>query len=268
MKTFLTLTLLFLTIHLAKSQNQSQGVIYYDHVDNHYGVVYNAYLAFDKSKSHFVTAKHSLGMSGTNKGETSNDNAVVEVADFQNIEKTWEKGLEVFFNSQTSTMYFSNAFSLVSPTLYVVESVPNFKWTFEKEQKTIGKFLCKKATTEFRGRTYICWYTEEIPLPYGPWKLQGLPGLILEAETKDGFFAAKFKQIKYPDSSIHLPKNEEEMISGKAKFISLNDYIKEQRTEIETTDNRLKVTAQKFNVRVQPFSERDNFLEIFGKGDN
>jgi len=39
-------------------------------------------------------------------------------------------------------------------------------------------YLCHKATTRFRGRDYIAWYTEEIPFPYGPFKFGGLPGLI------------------------------------------------------------------------------------------
>jgi len=64
-----------------------------------------------------------------------------------------------------------------------VISMDNFKieWNIsEQEQKEIGGFVCKKATTTFRGVDYIAWFTEEIPLPYGPWKFRGLNGLILE----------------------------------------------------------------------------------------
>ena len=35
------------------------------------------------------------------------------------------------------------------------------------------------ATTHFRGREWKVWFSEEIPLSLGPWKLGGLPGLIL-----------------------------------------------------------------------------------------
>lgn len=54
-------------------------------------------------------------------------------------------------------------------------------WHLLPETRKIGSLLCKKAVGVFRGRTYEAWYAPQIPVPYGPWKLQGLPGLIIEA---------------------------------------------------------------------------------------
>lgn len=71
-------------------------------------------------------------------------------------------------------------------------------WKIQEDTKKIGSFKCKKATGNFRGRTYIAWFTEDIPLPYGPWKLYGLPGLILQAEDTEKMFKATFKSITYP----------------------------------------------------------------------
>lgn len=55
------------------------------------------------------------------------------------------------------------------------------EWTLSSDTATILSYFCRKASCHFRGRDYEAWYTAEIPRSEGPWKLQGLPGLILKA---------------------------------------------------------------------------------------
>ncbi len=58
-------------------------------------------------------------------------------------------------------------------------------WQILDSTKNVLGFECIKATTNYRGRTWIAWFTPEIAVQDGPWKLCGLPGLILEAyDTK------------------------------------------------------------------------------------
>ena len=52
-----------------------------------------------------------------------------------------------------------------------------------------------EAHYRFRGRLYTAWYYPDIPLPIGPWKLQGLPGIILEAYDAEAFFHAVFQAV-------------------------------------------------------------------------
>lgn len=66
------------------------------------------------------------------------------------------------------------------------ESLPTFEWQLEDERREICGHVCRKATTKFRGRTWVAWYAEKILVKGGPWKLRGLPGLILKAGSADG----------------------------------------------------------------------------------
>ena len=65
----------------------------------------------------------------------------------------------------------------------IVEDITIPEWTLCEDTTSILGMECKKATTNFRGRYWEVWYTEEIPISQGPWKLCGLPGMILKANS-------------------------------------------------------------------------------------
>ena len=69
---------------------------------------------------------------------------------------------------------------------YYEEILPDWNWEIGDSTKTILGYECSVATTDFHGRRWTVWFTTDIPLGVGPWKLGGLPGLILEAVADDG----------------------------------------------------------------------------------
>lgn len=85
-----------------------------------------------------------------------------------------------------------------------------FKWEINDTiQKNVLGYECKLATCFFRGREYEVYYTEKLPFFAGPWKLTGLPGVILLAATKDGKFQSTAYQIvvNKPYQEIRNPYN-------------------------------------------------------------
>ncbi len=62
-----------------------------------------------------------------------------------------------------------------------VEPIENIDWQLNDGTDTICGYPCHKAVAHFKGRTWTAWYAEDIPMDNGPWKLCGLPGLILKA---------------------------------------------------------------------------------------
>lgn len=113
----------------------------------------------------------------------------------------------------------------------VVMSVLTYKesviknWKLVDETKIINTIHCKKAEVTFKGRNWIAWYSPEIPLPYGPYKFSGLPGLIIKITDDRGDY--DFELIKSVSGS-----------KLKGKLINIR---KSRYTEaIETTQQKLK----------------------------
>ena len=70
---------------------------------------------------------------------------------------------------------------------YLIEGpLPAIDWTISGDTATFGGLHCQKATGHFRGRDYIVWFCPDLPVHTGPWKLNGLPGVIVDAhDTKN-----------------------------------------------------------------------------------
>src|SRR5690554_2539581 len=65
------------------------------------------------------------------------------------------------------------------------EEILSHNWEIQEEFKEILGFKVQKASLEFRGRNWEVWFAPDLPFSEGPWKLKGLPGLVLEAGDKN-----------------------------------------------------------------------------------
>ena len=64
------------------------------------------------------------------------------------------------------------------------EPTPDLAWMLTDDTLTVSGYLCQQAMVTFRGLAWHVWYTEEIPSSAGPWRLRGLPVLIVKAESE------------------------------------------------------------------------------------
>ena len=79
------------------------------------------------------------------------------------------------------------------------EATPDIAWTLSEDTVTVSGYLCQQAMATFRGLEWHVWYTEEIPSSAGPWRLRGLPGLIVKAESEvHTFCRAKLRMEASP----------------------------------------------------------------------
>lgn len=106
----------------------------------------------------------------------------------------------------------------------VTEPIPVQNWSINMDStKQILGYKCYMATTNFRGREWTVYYTEDIPVSLGPWKLGGLPGLIMAAEV-NGFITIEASSIKTKSIS---PISFYNFLNKKYEDIQRDTYFKE-----------------------------------------
>jgi GLPGLI family protein len=130
--------------------------------------------------------------------------------------------------------------------LFLVRDVyEDIKWDISEETKTIAGLLCIKASANFRGREWTAWFAPEIPLAFGPWKLQGLPGIILEAYDSTNSYVMKAVKIEYKKDEI-LSKDFTKLMKAKNKEpVSYQKFVEENEEGWENFGAESKQEAPK-----------------------
>ena len=83
---------------------------------------------------------------------------------------------------------------------YKIWDKRTISWKILSEKQKIGNWETQKATTEFAGRKWTAWFTEELPFQDGPYKFRGLPGLIVKLEDATQSHVFELKAVgKYKE---------------------------------------------------------------------
>jgi GLPGLI family protein len=107
---------------------------------------------------------------------------------------------------------------------FLFEENPNeIQWQITTDTMTCLKYLCQKATCDFRGRHYEAWFAPDLPVNDGPWKFAGLPGLILNVSDSENQYTFKAVGIENTRHPILFTKR---------------DYVKTSRKEVEKIKKR------------------------------
>ncbi|MDE6702929.1 MAG: GLPGLI family protein [Muribaculaceae bacterium] len=108
------------------------------------------------------------------------------------------------------------------------EPMEELMWELVDSTKNILGYECFNATVESHGRKWTAWFTPEIPVQNGPWKFDGLPGLVLEAAAEGNqyqFIATGVQQTNKAIGKIYLTEEYEKS--------SRKDFLKAKRSFID-----------------------------------
>ncbi len=157
--------------------------------DNKVRKTYRWYLDIGEATAAFYNPANRQYLTESEELKHSSKDVMAGIAGLQQL---WAKypnrnSLQVLTGKPKPERYtYMN--SIGADELKYEEPLPQLDWTLADSVKTICGYTCHQAKAGLYGRMWTVWYCPELPLPYGPYVLGSLPGLILEAVDADGIF--------------------------------------------------------------------------------
>ena len=100
------------------------------------------------------------------------------------------------------------------------------QWTLTDDTLTVMGYACKTATCQYAGRSWTVCYTEDIPSTAGPWKLHGLPGLIVRATDNQGIHTFCLRSLEQKAVAMPLFNDPKDMREKRDKFIKERNKLR------------------------------------------
>lgn len=98
------------------------------------------------------------------------------------------------------------------------EKIEPIRWQILPRDTVVLDTPCQFATAMFRGRLWTACFAPSIPFQSGPWKLRGLPGLILYARDDTGMFSFDCIEIKKGEGLLQAPSLKKTIPTTREKF--------------------------------------------------
>jgi len=190
--------------------------------------VCDAELVFDDQSSIFTDGKNVQDVPETRTHDEASNTTVIQRG------RKMSDGPWTVFHTDFTNRKTTQWASIHGRSFIIPDTLRTINWTLLDESKEVGGMKCQKAKASVHGREYEAWFASEIPLPYGPWKLQGLPGLILEAWSMDGEVSFELKEVQpvLSERKPIAPPSKGQRIDGYANFFALQDRKSDEFAKI------------------------------------
>jgi GLPGLI family protein len=229
MKLSIFLAALFLVLGIPKinSQHSSKNSCRIE-----YAMVFNSRFDGGKSFNNFnsvllIEDNVSLFYSRPEKNVKQHDDGL-------NYDVFSDTTFKVVKNFEKSALLFEDR-SFTSKKLVYNDTLHPMQWLLTSEERKIDSLTCFKAVCYFKKRNYVAWYCPSIPIQNGPWKLGGLPGLVVEAydENKDLYFI--LSRISFTSENIN--------ISEVGSSLSYQDYVSNAKKFLRKIEGNMQASG-------------------------
>ncbi|ROH95710.1 GLPGLI family protein [Chryseobacterium daecheongense] len=163
-------------------------------------------------------------------------------------------------------------YELINFDIFSYTTEDRINWNLSGETKKMGEYTLQKATARFGGRNWTAWFNKDINISEGPYKFNGLPGLVFELEDSKGnfiFTLIKNKKLKetYDTTGIvetfygRKPLEISEKIREKKKKEFFNDPLASMRNNFkENMQGQMFVMGTKI-TNIEQFNELSKKLQ-------
>ncbi len=151
------------------------------------------------------------------------------------------------------------------PYYYLMQTKDEMKWNICNETKVENGFNMQKATTDFGGRKWIAWFTQDIPISEGPYKFRGLPGLILKIEDDKHNFIYTFSRNKNLPKTFDTKSFVENHYDMKPVLVTFPAWVKLKKDFYNDPYARMRADFQpdwNVNINGRKIKSKEEFSEL------
>jgi GLPGLI family protein len=165
---------------------------------------------------------------------------------------------EIYKNYPNDKMTFTG--HTIDGSFRFQEDLNLFNWQLSGDTATINGYKAQKATCDFGGRSWIAWFCAEIPYSDGPYKFNGLPGLIVKAYDTRNHYVFTIKTIEKPVRERVIDIEEREYIeTTKQGFFKAEDAL---RDDIVNRVKEAGAGSESQQAAARNMAARNNPIEL------
>jgi len=142
----------------------------------------------------------------------------------ENEDNQWRKGDDYIIYRDREKGETFDVMTLLNKQYVIQDSINCQNWKIKNDMKEIAGHICMNASyyDPIREKEVIAWFALDLPVPIGPDKYCGLPGMILEVNEANG-------AVVYTATSVLLSNDvvvEKPVVKKKRKIITQEEYNK------------------------------------------